>query len=552
MDGDTDLVTKNHKKCKLKRLKKTFEGANLSLKNLKLFSDDAQNHKLKNGTNDTKCTSTSNQNVKLKECSVMISKHVNDKSSKQERVNEDKDKMKRKQSSNIHVDKQSVSNSIVKEPSEELMEPLDKDDPLGSFLKTIRDSANQIEKTYRSKLHDQQNKIDTLETDLKLYKDLYKKVDEQCTQSNDKINTLLEKISNLEVQKSNLEQSASKAEQLAKLQEECTDLKKKELELEDSLRKKEEILSVTKVNRDRFHGKYKQLEKDNLILKQHLEMHISKSKDLENKMVIMEKNYENLYLEKEATDLKCKEFENRVTVLENDHAQYQEQIANLEQINEATKDECINLKEKLALESVSNCRHCDNPKGQDVQGAPIPSANEENVVEVDKKVNQHLDVIDIKRSNLYLKKDLKDLGKRYHKAQEKNLELEDLNKRLRKKLKLANRHNSIDEPDTKVKPHPSNDNDYLDLQNKLHKTNKERMLYFHENDKLKNEKSRLAQENKILLDEKLKLQNEVERLKTVNAVPNFAFEHETATNVILKTEIKSEPSSEDYCNLQML
>ena len=165
-------------------------------------------------------------------------------------------------------------------------------------------------------------------------------------------------------------------------------------------------------------------------------------------------------------------------------------------------------------------------------------------VEVDKKVNQHLDVIDIKRSNLYLTKDLRDLGKRYHKAKEKNLELEDLNKRLRKKLKLANRHNSIDEPETKTKPHPSNDNDYLDLQNKLHKTNKERMLYFHENDKLKNEKSRLAQENKFLLDEKLKLQNEIESLKTARNVGNFTFEHETATKVIVKTEIKSEPLSE--------
>ena len=128
MDGDTDLVTKNHKKkCKLKRLKKTFEGANLSLKNLKLFTDDTQNHKLKNGTNegikhDAKCphrsktsTSISSQKVKLKECSVMISKHVNDKSSKYERVNEDKDKMKRKQSSNVHRDKE--SDSIVNKAS---------------------------------------------------------------------------------------------------------------------------------------------------------------------------------------------------------------------------------------------------------------------------------------------------------------------------------------------------------------------------------------------------------------------------------------------------
>ena len=55
-------------------------------------------------------------------------------------------------------------------------------------------------------------------------------------------------------------------------------------------------------------------------------MNISKSKDLENKMAIMEKTYEKLNLVKEASDAKCREAENRVIVLEYDQAQFQEQI----------------------------------------------------------------------------------------------------------------------------------------------------------------------------------------------------------------------------------
>ena len=85
----------------------------------------------------------------------------------------------------------------------------------------------------------------------------------------------------------------------------------------------------------------------------------------------------------------------------------------------------------------------------------------------------------------------------------------------------------------------------LNLQNKLLKTNKQRIFYFHENDKLKNDKCRLAQENKVLLEEKVKLQNEVERLKRLNSIPNFTFEHETLTNMKFKSEIKSETISEN-------
>ena len=125
--------------------------------------------------------------------------------------------------------------------------------------------------------------------------------------------------------------------------------------LRDSLKKKEDILSVTKVSNER-------LKEDNRKLNERLENSVSKAKEFEHLNLVMKNNVIRLNLDKEELDKQRRKFQSRVSILENENSKHQERIAYLERLNRVPiwengisqfylpSDECINkLENEISL-----------------------------------------------------------------------------------------------------------------------------------------------------------------------------------------------------------
>ena len=421
---------------------------------------------------------------------------------------------------------------------EVLFDSSDKSDTFGLFLKNIRENTNKMESEFQKTLQDHQNKIEALESDLKLYKDLYKNVDEQCTNSNEKISELLEKIHTLEQQKLHSETTEAKADEMGKLKKECHDLEKSNFDLKILMKKNENILSLTRVNKERFQDKSNKYKKDVQTLKKTLEESDIKAKENDHKIEGLTKNCEKLMAEKDIIESKYlekyKEIEESNRSLKSDQKLYKDQIANLERKNDGLEDKCKKLKERLNVKSTSIYKQYEKTKATDSHATL--SEGEVESDEEDDEVNKHLG-IDIKRPDLKFNQ----LETKYKQAKTDISKLQDLNDRLRNKLKSVRRYNSIDENETQSKTVPTQSTNADDLQNQLQKINKERILYFGQIQDLKDEKLKLEEEKESLIKDKLELESMLEQHKASSSVDmsNFSFEHDD-DKISLKSEVKLE------------
>ena len=421
---------------------------------------------------------------------------------------------------------------------EVLFDSSDKSDTFGLFLKNIRENTNKMESEFQKTLQDHQNKIEALESDLKLYKDLYKNVDEQCTNSNEKISELLEKIHTLEQQKLHSETTEAKADEMGKLKKECHDLEKSNFDLKILMKKNENILSLTRVNKERFQDKSNKYKKDVQALKKTLEESDIKAKENDHKIEGLTKNCEKLMAEKDIIESKYlekyKEIEESNRSLKSDQKLYKDQIANLERKNDGLEEKCKKLKERLNVKSTSIYKQYEKTKATDSHATL--SEGEVESDEEDDEVNKHLG-IDIKRPDLKFNQ----LETKYKQAKTDISKLQDLNDRLRNKLKSVRRYNSIDENETQSKTVPTQSTNADDLQNQLQKINKERILYFGQIQDLKDEKLKLEEEKESLIKDKLELESMLEQHKASSNVDmsNFTFEHDDP-KISLKSEVKLE------------
>ena len=234
--------------------------------------------------------------------------------------------------------------------------------------------------------------------------------------------------------------------------------------------------SVIKVERDKLAKDNQRLKKDTLRLKKDIETLrrqlddqismianmtlIQQTLELERdnqtniravyerSIANMTKTHESLMAEKSKFESELKDIQISKKNLENDCMRYKECIVNLEEKLSKMNKDCEMLEERLALKVISSCKYCDTTKEKKPPEKPDLKAVSENDYEiissdegefeedVKEKVLKHLDDIDIKRSNMMLKKELRELKSKYQKCSEKSLQIQDMYRSLKTKMKV--------------------------------------------------------------------------------------------------------------------